>query len=60
MTLIYDFTHNGYIYVLTDAGHTTEGRLVKYTKWDKRGQLVDTNVIQASNFTEAKHKIINT
>ncbi len=54
-----EFTHNGYTYVLTDAGYSADGRVVRYTKWNDKGQQVDTGYILANTFTEAKDRIIS-
>ena len=52
-----EFKHSGFTYVLTDAGNTSEGRVVRFTKWNGKGQMVDSDIIQANNFAEAMHKI---
>ena len=53
-----EFTNNGFTYVLTDAGYSCDGRLVRFTKWDGKGQLVDAGHITANSFTEAKERLL--
>ena len=54
---VFEFEHNGFIYVLTDDGKDYEGKIVRYTKWNNKGQQVDAGLVKATNFTEAKHII---
>jgi hypothetical protein len=56
----YEFTHNNFLYVLSDAGYSADGRLVRFTKWNSKGQLTDTGYTQANSFPEARNKILNT
>ena len=58
-TFAYEFTHEAHTYVLTDAGYSADGRLVRFTKWDNKGQLVDTDYVLANTFSEAEKIIKN-